>query len=188
MKATCLLFLMIGCAALTPGTSCAAQSSLASQQPSSESSANTISDHPRDAVHGAPVEDGKYQKDGKISNEQRDHRHASGKELPRSRTSLTTSNRPKQVPNNGEHSTSGTAMNLHQPGSDKSGASARGALIQHGTVNVFASIRPASIRPRVPLPNNVRHRGANPAVIGGSASSNSRNAGAIDGAHMNRRP
>ncbi len=188
MKATCFLFLMIGCAGLTPGTSCAAQSSSASQQPPSESSANTISDHPRDAVHGAPVQDGKNQKDGTPSDEQRDHRHASDKDHRRSHTSLARSNGPKQVPNKGQHSTSGTAMNLHQPGSDKSGASARGALIQHGTVNVSAPIRPASIWPRVPLPNNARHRGANPAVIGGSASSNGRNAGAIDGAHINRRP
>jgi hypothetical protein len=188
MKTSCLLFLMIGCAALTSGTSCAAQSSPASQQPPSESPANTISDHPRDAVHGTPVEDGGNQNDGKPSDEQRDYRHASDQDHPRSRASLTRSNRPKQVPNNGEHSTSGTAMNLHQPGSDKSGASARGALIQHETFNRALTIRPASIRPRVPLPNNVRHRGANPAIIGGSASSNSRNTGAIDGAHMNRRP
>jgi hypothetical protein len=188
MKATCLLFLMIGSAALTPGTSCAAQSSPASQQPSSESSANTISDHPRDAVHGAPVEDGKNQKDGDPFDEQRDHRHTSDKDHPRSRASLTRSNRPKQVQNNGEHSTSGTAMNLHQPGSDKSGASARGALIQHGTVNVSVPVRPASIRPRVPLPNNVRHRGANPAVIGGSAKSYNRNIASISGTHMIRRP
>jgi len=188
MKATCLLFLMIVCAELTPGTSYAAQSNPASQQPSSKSPANTVSDHPRDAVHGAPIKDGEKQVDGTLPDEQRDLRHASEKNQPRGRVSLTKSNRPTQDPNNGEHSTSGTAMNLHQPGSDKSGASARGALIQHGTVNVSASVRPASIRPKVPLPNNVRHRGANPAVIGGSASSNRRNAGAIDGAHMNRRP
>ena len=34
----------------------------------------------------------------------------------------------------------------------------------------------------------VRHRGPNPAVIGGSARFDPRKAGAIDGTHINRRP
>lgn len=38
-----------------------------------------------------------------------------------------------------------------------------------------------------PLPGNVRHRGLNPAVIGGAAKSDVRNTSAINGTHMNRR-
>ena len=189
MKATCLLFLMIVCAELTPGTSYAAQSNPASQQPSSKSPANTVSDHPRDAVHDAPIKDGKNQKDGTLPDEQRDLRHASEKNQPRGRVSLTKSNRPTQVPNNPEPSTLGKVIDFHRPGSDKSGASARGGSIQHKTVNIALPVRPASvIRSTVSPLNNVRHRGPNPAIVGGLGNSNTRNTGSISGTHLLRRP
>jgi hypothetical protein len=185
MKATCFLFLMIVCAALTPETGYAAQSDSASQQAPSQSPANAISDHPPGGEHVAAADDSKNLKDKKPSERQR---KSPDKDDPFNRASLTTSNRRNQTLNSRERSTSGMPMNLHRLGSDKSGASARGGSIHHETFNRAVPVRPASIRPRVPLPDNVRHRGANPAVIDGSAISNNRNAGAIDGAHMNRRP
>ena len=102
-------------------------------------------------------------------------------------------NRPKQLPNSRRRSIPGNAMNLHQPGSDKSGAAAKGGLIQNETANNALPVRPPSaVRPRQrvsPSLNNVRHRGPNPAVIGGSAgNSNSRNTGAINGTRMHRKP
>ena len=136
-----------------------------------------------------PFEDGENQKHGKPSDEQRDHHHASDKNHPRSRASLTKANRPKQLPNSRERSIPGNAMNLHQPGSAKSGGAAKDGLIRNETVNNALPVRPPSVvRPTVPSLNNVRHRGANPAVIGGSANSDSRNTGAINGTRMNRRP
>ena len=80
-------------------------------------------------------------------------------------------------------------MNLHQPGSDKSGGAAKGGLIQNETVHNALPVRPSSVvRPTAPSLNNVRHRGPNPAVIGGSANSDRRNTGAINGTRMNRKP
>jgi hypothetical protein len=80
-------------------------------------------------------------------------------------------------------------MNLHHPGSDKFGRAAKGGLIQNETVNKALAVRtPSVVRPTVPSFNNVRHRGPNPAVIGGSTNSNRRNNGTINGTHMNRRP
>ena len=88
-------------------------------------------------------------------------------------------------------------MNLHQPGSDKSGAAAKGGLIQNETVNNALPVRPpGAVRPTAaslnPSFNNVRHRGPNSAVVsgsaGGSANLNSRNTGAINGTRMNRKP
>jgi hypothetical protein len=38
------------------------------------------------------------------------------------------------------------------------------------------------------LPNNQRHRGPNPAAIGGLAGANKKNATAIDGTHLSRKP
>jgi hypothetical protein len=186
MKTTCLLFfLMVSCAASMQGTGYAAPSNPASQQTFHGSAANKASDNP----HGAPAANRKHQKGGKPSDEQPDRRHVSDKNHPLSRASLTGANRPNQLPNNREHFPSGNAMKLHQPGSDNSGGAARGGLIQHETVNSALPVRPANvIRPTMPSLTNVRNRGANPAVIGGSANSDGRKNGAINGTRMIRRP
>jgi hypothetical protein len=178
MKVTCLLFLSLivpmSWAALTPGTSYAASS----QQTSAESSAT------------APVA-------RNPSKEQRSARHASDKNHPRRRASLTVANRPKQLPNSRNRSIPGNAANLHQYGSGKSGAAAKGGLIQNETASNSMPVRPpGTIRPTAaslnPSRNNVRHRGPNPAVVGGSAGGSanlhSSNTGAINGTRMHRKP
>jgi len=43
-------------------------------------------------------------------------------------------------------------------------------------------------RPAAPLLGSARHRGANPAVVGGSASAAVRNAAALNGTAMKRKP
>jgi hypothetical protein len=188
MKATCLLLLTICCAALTPGTAYADPSGPTSQQTSRESVANTVSDHPQDAEHAALTEAGKRKKNGNPSDERRAPGHVSGKNHPRSHGTLTK-DRPKQLPNSQRRSPSGNAMNLHQPGSDKSGGAAKGGFIQQETVKGAPPVRSANvIRPTAPLLNNVRHRGANPAVICGSANSDGRNTEAINGTGVHRRP
>ncbi len=194
MKTTWLLFLSMSWATLTHGTGYAAPSSPASQQSYPGSSANTASDHPRDPAQrdAAPAGDGRHPTGGKASDEQRDHGRASDRNNPPSRASLiglTKANRPKQLPNRRQRSIPGNAMNLHQPGSDKSGGAAKGGLIRNETVNdALAARMPSVVRPTVPSFINVRHRGPNPAVVGGSALSHSSNTGAINGTRMNRRP
>lgn len=178
MKITCLLFLTIvrtmGSAGLMLGTGYAAPS----QQTSAESSATTL-------VAGNPAK------------EQRSPRHASDKNHLRSRASLTASNHPKQVPNGRKGSISANAANLHQPGLAKAGAAAKGGLIQNKIASKATPVRlPGTVRPAAaslnPSLNNVRHRGPNPAVVGGSAggsaNSNSSNTGAINGTRMHRKP
>jgi hypothetical protein len=97
-------------------------------------------------------------------------------------------NRPKQPPNRRQGSAPGSAMNLHQPGLDKSGGAAIGGLISGKTVNNRALVRtPSVVRPAVPLLSNVRHRDPNPAVMGGSLNSHGTNTGTIDGTRMNHR-
>ena len=191
MKTTCLLFLTMSWAALTHGTGYAVPSSPASEPTSPASSANSASDHPRDPAQrdAAPADDGRHQTGGKASDEQRDHGRASDTNHPPSRASLTKANRPKQLPNSRQRSLPGNAMNLHQPGSDKSGGAAKGGFIRNETVNNALPVRtPSVVRPTVPSLNNVRHRGPNPAVVGGSANSHSSNTGAINGTRMNRKP
>jgi hypothetical protein len=170
MRITCLLFLTIvltmGCAGLMFGTGHAAQS----QQASAESSATTL-------VAGNP------------SKEKRSPRHASDKNHPRSRASLTASRHPKQLPNGGKSSMLGNAANLQRPGSGKSGAAATGGLVQSEAVNSAQRVRSTSaVRPAAASLNNIRHRGPNPAVVGGSANFKSSNTGAINGTRMHRKP
>ena len=61
---------------------------------------------------------------------------------------------------------------------------------RHETVNNALRARPPSVlRPTVPSLNNVRHRGANPAVVGGSVELKRQEiTGAINGTRMIRRP
>jgi hypothetical protein len=123
----------------------------------------------------------------KASHEQRDHGRASDTNHPPSRASLAKANRPKQLPNVRQRSRPGNA--LHQPGPDKSGGAAKGGLIPNETVNNALAVRtPSVVRPTVPLLNNVRHRGPNPAAVGGSPNSHGSNTGAINGTRMNRKP
>jgi hypothetical protein len=178
MKVTCLLFLSLilpmSWAALMPGTSYAASS----HQTSAESSATTL-------VAGSS------------SKEQRYPRHVSHKNHPRSRASLTAPNHPKQLPNGRKRSIPGNAANLHQSGSGKSSDAAKSRLIQNETASKATPVRPpGTFRPTAaslnPSLNNVRHRGPNPAVVGGSAGGsanlNSSNTGVINGTRMHRKP
>jgi hypothetical protein len=79
-------------------------------------------------------------------------------------------------------------MNVYQPGLDKSGGAAKNGFVRNETVNNALGVRtPSDVRPAVPLLNNVRHRGPNPAVIGGSLNSHGTNTRTINGTRMNHR-
>src|SRR5271157_2523476 len=99
MKTTCLLFLMMVRAVLTPVTVDAVPSSPASQQTSPASSANPASSHPRDAEHAAPPRDGRHPAEGGASDERRNRARTSEPNHPPGRASLTRTNRPPQLPN-----------------------------------------------------------------------------------------
>ncbi len=115
--------------------------------------------------------------------------NASGKNHPRSRASLAPATRLKGLPRSRKSSMPENAMNLHQPGSDKSGGAAKGESIHNEAINNALPVRPPSaVRPTMLSLNTVRHRGPNPAVVGGSANSNRRNTAAIDGTRMHRKP
>jgi hypothetical protein len=84
-------------------------------------------------------------------------------------------------------------MNLHPPGSDRSSGVAKSGFIQNEQVNRALTARPTGVARFTvaslnPLPNNVRHHGPNPAVVGGSANSASSSTGGLNGTRMNRRP
>jgi hypothetical protein len=210
MKTACLLFLTMSWAALThqavlcplpwgegvprPAFSPAGAGRVrghwnpASHPTFSESSVNTANGHPGDGERAAPAADGKHPTEGKTSHEQRGHGRLSDTNHPPSRASLTKVNRSQQLPSNRQASLPGNAMNLHQAGSDKSSGPAKSGFIRNETVNNALAVRaPSVVRPTVPLLNNVRHRGPNPAVMDGSLNSHGTNTGTINGTRMNHR-
>ena len=183
MKTTCLLFLTMTWAAWTQGTGYA----LPSQETSPASSANPASGHPSDAGRGAPAGDGRHPAEGSASDQHRDNGGVSGPNHRPSRTSFTKVNRPMPIPKSRQPPMPGNA--LHPPGSNISTGGAKGGLILNQTVNSASPIRTTSVvRPTGPILNSVRHRGPNPAVVGGSLNLRSSNAGTINGTHMNRKP
>ena len=122
--------------------------------------------------------------------------HASEKNHPHSRAGQIASNRPKQLPATQKRLLPRNAASLRQPASARSGAAAKSALIQNETAKHALLVRSTSAWPSVgslnsslnPLPNLVRHRGSNPAVVGGLANSGNSNTGVINGTGMHRRP
>jgi hypothetical protein len=168
MRITFLLFVVTSCATLRLG----ANSQAPAQQTSIES-AHNLENH---------------QKEGKLS----DGRYSSGSlaERNHARSAATSSKvRPKQVPNNREHSASKTIANPHPSGSHHSAGAAKNGAVPGTTKNTQRSAPGTSVTgSSVPPHNDAGHRGANPAVIGGHVNSWARNTAAINGTSVHRRP
>lgn len=180
MKAVCLMLSMIGSVMLVNETSYAFALSPASQErPSVTSAKPPGSDQARDA---ASPENRQHLKHGTRSDEQRTRRHISDKNHSHSRVSPTKANRPKQLRNSRERSTSQNVMNVHQPSSSKAAAGAAR----------IANNRSLPVRsPNVAALNgqqfkNAHNRASSMTTIGGPATP-VRNRAAIDGTGINRR-
>jgi hypothetical protein len=190
VKITCLVSMLIGSAVLTPETTYAVPSNRAraSHQSSSETSASTVGDHGLHAKHHVPGDTEKRQNDRSPSGEQRNQRTDSGKNQPRNLTT-TPKAHLNQLSSSRERSLSGNALSVHHPSSSNSSSAVKAGIIQPEPAKTAVPHGLQSfVQPSVPSLANVRHRGANPAIIGGSAKSGSRNAGAINGTRMQRRP
>lgn len=186
MKAISLVLLTLGCVAWAVGAAYAAPSVAPAKQASSRSAANAVGNHSQEADHAAPNGGGTHIR--KHSDDQQNHRKAPDKKFPASNSKRSKSDRPNELANRREHSTSEDSVNSRRPGSDKSGGAAKNGFARSETVNHAPPNRaPSAVHPSVPSLSDVRHRGPNPAIVGGPRSSNTRNTGAIDGTHMNRK-
>jgi len=118
--------------------------------------------------------------------------HAPDKNHPHSRAGLIAANRSKQLPTSRKRPLPRNAASPRHPTLATSGGATKGGSIRNESTDRALPVRPTSVRSSVaslkPLPDNVRHRGANPAVVSGSASSRNSNTGAINGTGMHRRP
>ena len=186
MRAIGLIFLTLGCAASAVDAAGAGQSVSTSQQAPSRSATDTVGNHLRGAVHTAQAEAGTHV--GKPSDDQQNPRKLSGNKSSASIASPSEANYRTEVPNGRGRSASRDPKNSDRSDSAKAAGAAQNGLARSETTNHAASNRAqGAVRPAVPSLGNVRHRGANPAIIGGAGNSNSRNSAALDGTHMNRR-
>jgi hypothetical protein len=186
VKTVGLIFLTLGWAASAVGAAGVGQSVAASQQAPSRNVAGTVGNRSHEADHVAPAADRAHV--GKPSDDQQNHRKVSGNKLPASNTSPSKSDHRNEVSSGRERSVRDDSKTSRRTGSDKSRGVAQNGLARNETTNHAASNRtPAVVRPAAPSLSNVRHRGANPAIVGGPGNSNTRNTAALDGTHMNRK-
>jgi hypothetical protein len=178
-----LLFLMISLVALTLCMNFGTQA----QQTSPDSPQNTVGAQPHDPEHASMADRGKPQEDGKPSVEGRNRSRRSGTNHPSSAALPKAS--PKRVSNARHGSPSGNAIGHRRPGSGKRGDGAKSGLnhgdVAHSPQHVH---RAELIRSAAPSRDNMRHLGANAATIGGSAKAAGKNAGAISGTSIRRKP
>lgn len=187
MKTTCLVLLTIGLTGLMRGVVCEAISSPAAQQASPEGAAKTTSDRAGDASNSSPANGTNDQNNGEQPDEPRGHRRALNKGRGPGHADLTKTNRPSETASNRAHSISATATNLRRPISNKPGGAQGKSLVQSETVKSTVRL-PGVIRPDPAPLSNVRHHSPNAATVGGTANSNARNAGTINGTRMSRNP
>lgn len=97
--------------------------------------------------------------------------------------------RPKQIPNGQRRSPSESVLSPHQPGAVQPAGTEKGSLTKTESANEAQGIRQrGAIRPTTLSLASVRHRGANPPAIGGTAISGRTNNGTINGTGMHRKP
>jgi hypothetical protein len=191
MKVTCLLFLLltVSCAALLQETSYAASSQQAFTQHSVAQDSDRSHDT-HDAAHLDPADNVSHEKGGNPSAEPQAYRPISDRNRSRSHARLTAPNRPRQL-SNAQKRSSGKAPNLHSTYSDKSGGPAKNGLVQNQAVNRVPQVRSTSVVQSTgaslnPSPNYARHRGPNPAIVGGTKNTN--RTGGLNGTSMHHRP
>jgi hypothetical protein len=163
MRISCLVFVVMG-GALTLGASIALASSTAPQR--LEGAASTV-----------PTGKRRVQ-----------HRDAKANQVPKP-PYVANKNRLKRPPNGQTKSTAATPRLQSQPRLSQSAVEAKKGSIQNKPVTSASAVQRQSMFPSSsPSLDNLRHRGPNPAVIGGLGSSKLRETGAIDGSHVRRRP
>lgn len=155
----------------------------------------------QEAVHALPPEPASPQsprgsalqreherRNGTQTASQRDLAHASDPGRARTLAGTSSAARPERSANDQPHSTPGTDA-AHSLVASRFGGASTSASNQNtglgGTRHVARQTNIANIRPS---PVTVRHRGANAAAVGGASNSTSKNAGALNGSLMARKP
>lgn len=184
MRSAILVFAMMSCAGLAYGAGHVVSSGQVSQQAPVPNAVGDRSENARQTT-----DNGRGRKVPKSSDRQRAGARTSGRSSkPSNRVSPSQSSHPEPRSIAPRRLESGGVMNV-QPVAGQLDRAASGALIHDETASRVAAIRPPTgIHPTAPSLIDVRHRGPNPAIVGGVANSKMRNAGSINGTRINRRP
>ena len=183
MKISCLVLWVIS-GALTLAASEATASNPAPQQ--SQPAANTPGEHLSDAASS----DGAKPPASTVRAGKRGVQHgtAKPKRVP-TPASVAKTNRLKHPPNAQARSTTATRRTPPQSGLSQSGVVAKKRSIQDKPVTSASAVQRQSMFPSSsPSLDSLRHRGPNPAVIGGLGTSKASATGAINGSHISRKP
>jgi hypothetical protein len=171
MKASCLSLTLIACAVLIHGISYAFSPGLVPEG-QSESSTKSLSGN-----------DAKARTERR--HDERNHRHDSDKNHARSHRNSSKANSANQRRNSQKRFTSANGTRDRQPGREGfNGVAARGSIPDPRNDKVRGRFRDGARHTALTL-NTVRHRGSNPAAIGGSTAGNR---GKIDGTGVHRKP
>jgi len=136
------------------------------------------------AAYAAKGADATAQQNARTSSQSADHAPAAKKDNRRGLAIVAKANRPQPLPKNQKHST-----NRQLTGGQRSATRADGMPITNKAATTARSVQLSmASRNSAPSPNMVRHRNPNPAILGGSKSSNAVKTGAINGSRMSRKP
>jgi hypothetical protein len=154
MKTSCALFLIIAGTILLGGTGYAAQQ----------------------------VDSAKHRRDTKSSDRQTGHHGDSGKNSAHRPAVLPKANRPQPRTDNPDHSANGKGVTVNKEASNKTNSAAIASRRESRPASAGRIVHPpTSSGPFGQIPNSARHRGANSAIVGGTAKSVVRNTGAVSG-------
>jgi hypothetical protein len=188
MKGGWLLFLMIASTASLPATAHDCQGSPAFQQYRVVESADSQIHNQSQNIREARTADSQQRnKDENLAAQKKERVHPAVKNRPPSHATKTKE-RPKQPPVSRKHVPSEVASDSQHSLPGKSGNAARTGVIQEPAARTAARRTPTLVQPNVPLISTVRHRGANPAVIGGAALASGKGASSISGTTAHRKP
>jgi|SRR5580658_4720953 hypothetical protein len=176
-----LLFLTMGLVALT----LCANSGTQGQQTSSDSPHNAVGAQLHDPEDASLADRGKRQEDGTPSVEGRNRSRRPGT----NRRGALPNASPKRISNARHGSPPGNAIGHRWPSSSKRGDVAKSALNHGERLHSPRHVhRDELTRSAVPSRDNMRHRGANAATIGGPAKTSGKNAGGINGTNIRCKP
>ncbi len=183
MKISCVILAVMS-GALTLGISVALASSAAPQQ--SDAASNTASQHLSEAASADVAKPPASTE--RAGSRQVQHKNAKANRLPLPASAGKT-NRLKHPPNGHSKSTTAVPRSAYKSGPSQSAVATKKGSIQNKSVTRVSAVqRPNMFPSSSPLLDNVRHRGPNPALIGGLGSSKPRESGAINGSSITRKP
>jgi hypothetical protein len=139
---------------------------------------------PFEAANAATGADAKVQQNPRTSSQSADHGRPTKKNKPHGSAIAPKPSHSQPLPKNQKRSTP-QKLTGTQPAAPR----ASGMPITNKTAsNARFALSPTTSRASIPTSNNIRHRGPNPATLGGSTSVRAANAGTLSGNRIGRKP